>query len=101
MALGADRRSLERDLFSDDGAPGGVGDADERNPGVSDWDHRVTSTTPVAGDNLRTAGQIQESLPTPLAKRLFDIALAGTGLLLSSPVWVVLASAIRLEDGGP
>lgn len=40
-------------------------------------------------------------LPTPMPKRVFDIALAGTGLLLSSPVWLVLAVAIKLEDGGP
>ena len=34
-------------------------------------------------------------------KRLFDMALAGTGLILSSPLWLVFASAIKLEDGGP
>ena len=34
-------------------------------------------------------------------KRLFDIALSGAGLVASSPLWLVLAVAIRLEDGGP
>jgi lipopolysaccharide/colanic/teichoic acid biosynthesis glycosyltransferase len=29
------------------------------------------------------------------------MALSGLGLLASSPVWVVLAAAVRLEDGGP
>jgi lipopolysaccharide/colanic/teichoic acid biosynthesis glycosyltransferase len=34
-------------------------------------------------------------------KRTLDAALAGAGLLLSSPLWVLFALAIRLEDGGP
>ncbi len=34
-------------------------------------------------------------------KRVFDIALSGTGLLLSSPIWLVLAALIWLEDHGP
>ena len=36
-----------------------------------------------------------------MCKRLFDIGLSGVGLLASSPLWVVLAAAIKLEDGGP
>jgi lipopolysaccharide/colanic/teichoic acid biosynthesis glycosyltransferase len=39
--------------------------------------------------------------PTPWTKRLFDIALSSTGLLLSSPLWPLIAAAIKLEDGGP
>jgi polysaccharide biosynthesis protein PslA len=35
------------------------------------------------------------------AKRLFDLALAGAGLLLLSPVLLVVALAIKLDDGGP
>jgi lipopolysaccharide/colanic/teichoic acid biosynthesis glycosyltransferase len=34
-------------------------------------------------------------------KRAFDCALAGTGLLVSSPLWLVISMAIKLEDGGP
>ena len=34
-------------------------------------------------------------------KRAFDVALAGTGLLLSAPLWAAFAAAIKLEDGGP
>jgi len=34
-------------------------------------------------------------------KRAFDIALAGVGLLLSSPLWLLFGLAIKLEDGGP
>jgi lipopolysaccharide/colanic/teichoic acid biosynthesis glycosyltransferase len=35
------------------------------------------------------------------AKRALDVGLAGTGLVLSAPVWAVIATAIKLEDGGP
>jgi lipopolysaccharide/colanic/teichoic acid biosynthesis glycosyltransferase len=35
------------------------------------------------------------------AKRAFDAALAATGLVLSSPLWVFFAAAIKVEDRGP
>jgi lipopolysaccharide/colanic/teichoic acid biosynthesis glycosyltransferase len=34
-------------------------------------------------------------------KRPFDVALSGLGILLSSPLWLAIAAAIKLEDGGP
>jgi lipopolysaccharide/colanic/teichoic acid biosynthesis glycosyltransferase len=34
-------------------------------------------------------------------KRALDIALSGLGLLLSAPLWFVIAAAVRFEDGGP
>lgn len=34
-------------------------------------------------------------------KRIFDIAVAGLGLLLTSPLLLTLAAWIRYEDGGP
>ncbi len=34
------------------------------------------------------------------AKRLLDFVLATVGLLLSAPLWPVIAAAIKLEDGG-
>ena len=40
-------------------------------------------------------------VPVPLGKRALDVALAGTGLVVSSPLWAVLALAIKWEDGGP
>ncbi len=33
-------------------------------------------------------------------KRPFDVALSGSGILLSSPIWLAIAAAIKLEDGG-
>jgi lipopolysaccharide/colanic/teichoic acid biosynthesis glycosyltransferase len=37
----------------------------------------------------------------PLPKRALDVVLSGIGLCLSSPLWALLAAAIKLEDGGP
>src|SRR5512133_2266777 len=34
-------------------------------------------------------------------KRAFDALLALVGLVLSLPFWILFASAIKLEDGGP
>jgi lipopolysaccharide/colanic/teichoic acid biosynthesis glycosyltransferase len=34
-------------------------------------------------------------------KRTFDMALAGVGLIASSPLWLAFGAAIKLEDGGP
>jgi lipopolysaccharide/colanic/teichoic acid biosynthesis glycosyltransferase len=34
-------------------------------------------------------------------KRTFDLVLAGVGLVVSAPIWALLAAAIKLEDGGP
>ncbi len=36
-----------------------------------------------------------------MLKRAFDVALSGTGLLISAPLWLLIALAIKLEDGGP
>ncbi|HSF30547.1 MAG TPA: sugar transferase [Candidatus Tectomicrobia bacterium] len=37
----------------------------------------------------------------PLLKRPFDALLSGLGLLLSAPLWGLIALLIKLEDGGP
>jgi lipopolysaccharide/colanic/teichoic acid biosynthesis glycosyltransferase len=34
-------------------------------------------------------------------KRAFDITLSGLGLLISAPLWALIAAAITIEDGGP
>ena len=33
-------------------------------------------------------------------KRAFDVVLSGLGLVASAPLWIVIAAAIKLEDGG-
>ncbi|MGQ0562741.1 MAG: sugar transferase [Gemmatimonadota bacterium] len=37
----------------------------------------------------------------PILKRPFDFLIAGIGLLLSAPLWAIVALAIKLDDGGP
>ena len=36
-----------------------------------------------------------------MIKRFFDASLAAAGLMLSSPLWLLIPIAIKLEDGGP
>jgi lipopolysaccharide/colanic/teichoic acid biosynthesis glycosyltransferase len=36
-----------------------------------------------------------------MIKRTFDCALSGVGLLVSAPLWALIALAIKREDGGP
>jgi lipopolysaccharide/colanic/teichoic acid biosynthesis glycosyltransferase len=36
-----------------------------------------------------------------MAKRLLDVLLAGTGLIVSAPLWAAIAALIKVEDGGP
>lgn len=37
----------------------------------------------------------------PFAKRILDVSLSSLGLIVSAPVWLGIALAIRWEDGGP
>ena len=41
------------------------------------------------------------TLPYPWNKRALDVVLSGAGLLLSAPLWMLFAVAIKLQDGGP
>src|SRR6185295_13613693 len=49
------------------------------------------------------AGRHKNSMlsQTPWTKRLFDISLSAIGLIVSAPLWAVIAISIKLEDGGP
>jgi len=46
-------------------------------------------------------GTIERARVERPLKRAFDVALSGTGLLLSLPVWLAAAAVVKLEDGGP
>jgi lipopolysaccharide/colanic/teichoic acid biosynthesis glycosyltransferase len=37
----------------------------------------------------------------PRAKRLLDILLSASGLLVSLPIWILAAGAVKVYDGGP
>jgi lipopolysaccharide/colanic/teichoic acid biosynthesis glycosyltransferase len=49
----------------------------------------------------QVATPVLPPVPVPAGKRALDIALAGIGLLVSSPLWALLAIIIKVEDGGP
>jgi lipopolysaccharide/colanic/teichoic acid biosynthesis glycosyltransferase len=36
-----------------------------------------------------------------MIKRLFDVTLSALGLAASAPLWLVIAAAVKIEDGGP
>lgn len=36
-----------------------------------------------------------------VAKRAFDVVISGLALLCSAPAWILIALAVKLEDGGP
>src|SRR5262245_21041014 len=36
-----------------------------------------------------------------IAKRTFDVVLSGVGLMVSAPLWGLIAVLIKLEDDGP
>lgn len=65
----------------------------------------AATTTLIAEQAHRSDGQSRAVLPpavhVPFGKRALDVLLSGIGLIVSSPVWLVLAGVIRLEDGGP
>ncbi len=37
----------------------------------------------------------------PVTKPFFDLSLSALGFLLSTPLWLLVAASIQLEDGGP
>lgn len=45
--------------------------------------------------------QNSEPRTFPDMKRAFDILVSGMGLVVSTPVWAVIALLIKLDDGGP
>ncbi len=68
-----------------------------RAPGVASG----FSRTNARARSSATAESIDRTRRVPLGKRALDVCLSGVGLVASSPVWLALAAAIRLEDGGP
>lgn len=54
-----------------------------------------------SGAGRRCSGYLPEEPCPPFLKRPFDAMLSGLGLFASSPLWIVIALAIKLDDGGP
>lgn len=70
-------------------SPGARAQADG-SPNVPGWVYGRTSNS--------TTGRKDNPY---LLKRMFDIFLAGIGLIIASPLWLVFTIAIKLEDRGP
>jgi len=43
----------------------------------------------------------RQRVADPPGKRTLDVVLSSIGLFLSSPFWLIIAIAIKLDDGGP
>jgi lipopolysaccharide/colanic/teichoic acid biosynthesis glycosyltransferase len=61
--------------------------------------------SPVAGEHVLTlyvpVRPMTESLAFRTVKRLIDVGIATTALLVLSPIMIALALLIKLQDGGP
>src|SRR4029077_9646686 len=52
-------------------------------------------------DLLRAAARSEPGERRPrLLKRPFDVVVSGVGLIISAPLWALIAAAIKLDDGG-
>ena len=60
-----------------------------------------TTIRPIAGLTLLHVDHPQLSGPRQVLKEIFDRVVAGTALILLSPLFAALAVAIRLSDKGP
>jgi lipopolysaccharide/colanic/teichoic acid biosynthesis glycosyltransferase len=52
---------------------------------------------------FRVASRLQIPVATReyALKRAMDVTLASAGLVIATPIWVAIAAAVKLEDGGP
>src|SRR5258708_12239657 len=78
------RQSHERSGDGRAGAPGGLA--------VRSQGGRAGLSRSVHAHGRRLEGRV--------IKRAFDCLLAGTGLVVSAPLWALVALAIKLEDRG-
>ncbi|HSB73317.1 MAG TPA: sugar transferase [Candidatus Methylomirabilis sp.] len=60
-----------------------------------------TVTSGTQAGRLATRGELSSGDLFHFAKRPLDILLSGVGLVALCPVWLGIAIAVRLEDGGP
>jgi exopolysaccharide biosynthesis polyprenyl glycosylphosphotransferase len=70
-------------------------------PSVTDVAGSRIRMRPVAGLPLLHVEQPQAGNAGGVPKRLFDIVFASLALLLLSPLFLVVAAVVKLQDGGP
>ena len=61
--------------------------------------HMRTLCTEVQLEAPAATERVQRS--APFSKRWLDLALSAIGLVCSAPLWLLIAVAIKLDDGGP
>lgn len=69
--------------------------------GIGGIDHRRFITQPIAHEPLLYLEPPRMPESGRIAKRLIDLVLATVGLLITAPVMLVAAIAVKIEDGGP
>ncbi|HEX5689529.1 MAG TPA: sugar transferase [Roseiflexaceae bacterium] len=67
---------------------------------VQNFPPRDTALTSIA-DRRSTLVRSAAPAKEPALKRPLDFVLASIGLVLSAPLWALVALAIKIEDGGP
>jgi exopolysaccharide biosynthesis polyprenyl glycosylphosphotransferase len=70
-------------------------------PGLSGIDARRVKASPIAHEPLLYVEAASLSRTQRALKRAFDVAVATTLLVLSAPVFAVVALLVKLGDGGP
>jgi lipopolysaccharide/colanic/teichoic acid biosynthesis glycosyltransferase len=66
------------------------------------WENNSPPAQPIQDEVIRLhAGRIAQVEKTPWLKRLFDILVSGTGLIISFPLWIVSLFVIWISDPGP
>ena len=71
-----------------------------RAPAASWWEDNQAPGEEICRE-VEQAHRPYPAMTMPLGKRAFDLSLAAAGLLISSPIWLVLSVLIWLEDRGP
>ena len=99
------REALRR-LLADTGLQQSMGDAARRRVRSSFSVERMIDDTlalyrDVTIGDRRSAEDVGRWTRGGMAKRLLDIILSGSGLVVSAPLWAAIAALIKLEDGGP
>jgi exopolysaccharide biosynthesis polyprenyl glycosylphosphotransferase len=69
--------------------------------GLRGIDHRRLRSLPLAHEPLFYLEPVSLSRWQFLVKRIIDLALAALMTILTAPIWILAALAVKLQDGGP
>ena len=69
--------------------------------GVQGFELRATVTSSLAGELFLDFSPNEVPEWEPALVRAADVAISAVGLVLAAPVWLAIALAVKLTDGGP